>query len=45
MVFSKLKTWLHTAQAYIREVLEDVIVASDGWLTKQDAKTRFGHHG
>lgn len=45
LAFSKLKTWLRTAQARTREALEDVIAAATGWITEQDAKNWFDHCG
>ena len=43
--FSKLKTWLRTAQARTREALESVIQAAMDWVTEQDAKNWFDHCG
>jgi len=45
LAFSKLKTWLRTAQARTREALEAVIQAATGWITGQDAKNWFHHCG
>ena len=45
LAFSKLKTWLRTAQARTREALESVIQAATGWITEQDAKNWFDHCG
>jgi transposase len=45
MAFSKLKTWLRTAQARTRELLEDAIRAAAEWITEQDAKNWFDHCG
>ena len=45
LAFSKLKTWLRTAQARTRDVLEDAIRAAAGWITQQDAKNWFDHCG
>ena len=36
--FSKLKTWLRTAQARTREALEAVIQTATDWITERDAK-------
>ena len=38
LAFSKLKTWLRTAWARTRDLLEDAIRAAAGWITEQDAK-------
>jgi len=43
--FSKLKTWLRTAQARTREALETTIRAATDWITQQDAKNWFDHCG
>ena len=43
--FSKLKTWLRTAQARTREALEGVIQAATDWISEQDAKNWFDHCG
>ena len=45
LAFSKLKTWLRTAQARTREALESVIQAATDWITEQDAKNWFDHCG
>ena len=45
LAFSKLKTWLRTAQARTREALESVIQASTDWITGHDAKNWFDHCG
>ena len=45
LAFSKLKTWLRTAQARTREALENVIQAAAGWISEQDAKNWFDHCG
>ena len=45
LAFSKLKTWLRTAQARTREALETVIQAATGWISEQDAKNWFDHCG
>ena len=41
--FSKLKTWLRTAKARTRDLLEDAILAAAAWITAQDAKNWFDH--
>ena len=43
--FSKLKTWLRTAQARTRDVLEDAIRAAAEWIIAADAKNWFNHRG
>ncbi len=45
LAFSKLKTWLRTAQARTREALETTIRAATDWITQQDAKNWFDHCG
>jgi transposase len=45
LAFSKLKTWLRTAQARTREALETVIQAATAWISEQDAKNWFDHCG
>ncbi|WP_167852163.1 IS630 family transposase [Hymenobacter elongatus] len=45
LAFSKLKTWLRTAQARTREVLESVIKAAADWITELGAKNWFDHCG
>ena len=45
LAFSKLKTWLRTAQARTREVLEQAIRTAAAWVTGQDAKNWFDHCG
>jgi len=45
LAFSKLKTWLRSAQARTREALEDVIQAATNWVTEHDAKNWFDHCG
>ena len=45
LAFSKLKTWLRTAQARTREALEAVIQTATEWISEQDAKNWFGHCG
>ena len=45
LAFSKLKTWLCTAQARTRDLLEEAIRAAAGWITGEDAKNWFDHCG
>ena len=45
LAFSKLKTWLRTAQARTREALETVIQTATGWVTEADTKNWFDHCG
>lgn len=45
LAFSKLKTWLRTAQARTRDLLEDAICTAAEWVTEQDAKNWFHHCG
>jgi len=45
LAFSKLKTWLRTAQARTREALEAVIQTATDWITERDAKNWFDHCG
>ncbi len=45
LAFSKLKTWLRTAQARTREALETVIQTATEWITERDAKNWFDHCG
>lgn len=45
LAFSKLKTWLRTAQARTREALEAVIADATNWISEQDAKNWFDHCG
>jgi len=45
LAFSKLKTWLRTAQARTREALEAVIQDASNWITERDAKNWFDHCG
>ena len=45
LAFSKLKTWLRTAQARTREALEAVIQTATDWITERDAKNWFDHRG
>ena len=43
--FSKLKTWLRTARARTRDLLEDAIRVAAAWISGHDAKNWFGHCG
>ena len=45
LAFSKLKTWLRTAQARTRDALEEALLAAAAWITEQDAKDWFNHYG
>ena len=45
LAFSKLKTWLRTAQAHTRDALEDAIRAAAQWITATDAENWFDHCG
>ena len=45
LAFSKLKTWLRTARARTRDLLEEAILAAAGWISGQDAKNWFDHCG
>ena len=45
LAFSKLKTWLRTAQARTRDLLGLAIEAAAAWITEQDAKNWFDHCG
>ena len=45
LAFSKLKTWLRTAQARTRDLLEEAIRAAAEWITGEDAKNWFDHCG
>lgn len=45
LAFSKLKTWLRTAQARTRDVLEEAISTAAAWITKSDAQNWFAHCG
>ena len=45
LAFSKLKTWLRTAQARTREALEAVIQTATNRITERDAKNWFDHCG
>ena len=45
LAFSKLKTWLRTAQARTREALEGVIQMAAEWISEQDARNWFDHCG
>ena len=43
LAFSKLKTWLRTAQARTRDALGTVIQTATEWVTEVDAKNWFDH--
>ena len=45
LAFSKLKTWLRTAEARTRDALEKAMLAAAAWITEQDAKNWFDHCG
>lgn len=45
LAFSKLKTWLRTAQARTRDLLEEAICAAAAWITADDAQNWFDHCG
>lgn len=45
LAFSKLKTWLRTAQARTREALEAAIQDATDWISGHDAKNWFDHCG
>jgi transposase len=45
LAFSKLKTWLRTAQARTRDALEAVMRTAMEWVTGADAKNWFNHCG
>ena len=45
LAFSKLKTWLRTAQVRTREAREAVIQDASNWITERDAKNWFDHCG
>ena len=45
LAFSKLKTWLRTAQARTREASEATIRAATEWISQQAAKNWFDHCG
>ena len=45
LAFSKLKTWLRTAQARTREALKAVIQDASNWITEHDAKNWFDRCG
>lgn len=45
LAFSKRKTWLRTAQAGTRDLLEEAICAAAAWITPCDAKNWFDHCG
>lgn len=43
LIFSKLKTWLRTAQARTREALTEVLRRATDWVRAQDAKNWVDH--
>ncbi|MGI4737167.1 MAG: IS630 family transposase [Janthinobacterium lividum] len=45
LAFSKLKTWLRTAHARTRDLLEEAICAAAEWITEADAKNWYDHCG
>jgi transposase len=45
LAFSKLKTWLRTAQARTRDALETIIQTAIEWVTEADAKNWLDHCG
>jgi len=45
LAFSKLKTWLRTAQTRTRDTLEAVIQTATEWVTEADTKNWFDHCG
>ncbi|MGI4872587.1 MAG: transposase, partial [Janthinobacterium lividum] len=45
LAFSKLKTWLRTAQTRTRDLLEGAISTAAEWISEDDAKNWFGHCG
>ncbi len=45
LAFSKLKTWLRTAQARTRDLLEEALCAAAAWITADDAQNWFDHCG
>lgn len=45
LAFSKLKTWLRTAQARTREAPAAVIQTATDWITGHDTKNWFDHCG
>lgn len=45
LAFSKLKTWLRTAQARTRDLLEKAISNAAEWITECDAQNWFDHCG
>ena len=45
LAFSKLKSWLRTAQARTRDRLEDAMRTAAEWITATDAKNWFDHCG
>ena len=45
LAFSKLKSWLRTAQARTRDLLEDTMRTAAEWITGTDAKNWFDRCG
>ncbi|WP_157886804.1 hypothetical protein [Hymenobacter sp. PAMC 26628] len=45
LAFSKLKTFLRTAQARTRQALTDAVRAALGWINEEDAINWFHHCG
>ena len=45
LAFSKLKTWLRSAQARTREALEQSLRDAIAWITTEDAQNWFDHCG
>jgi transposase len=43
--WSKIKTWLRTAQARTREALDEAIGAAMKWISANDAQNWFAHRG
>lgn len=45
LAFSKLETWLRTAQTRTRDLLEKAICTAAEWITPHDAQNWFDHCG
>ena len=45
LAFSKLKAWLHKAQARTHDALEEAIRTAAEWISEHDAKNWFDHCG
>ena len=45
LAFSKLRSWLRTAQARPRDLMEDAMRTAAEWITETDAKNWFDHCG